>query len=285
MALVDPQVLEAITRQQSSTNTTNNNRLSTLDSQMKEVLDDEKLDPEERVQKYNQILQQYLFQQRKQDQTPLTVRIEETNPQKTAATTGSAQETDSVHTVKKEQVPIYSDDRILSTLPKTMRSKGEVLLKELHSDDNITWNSRGEVVIGKDGSPIPHSNVSDLVNDLIRNRRNTRDPKGWRDFARHLHEMNVPRELIGNSRRLEYMLREGSPTLSSKKRSPSTPLMEEEEEEDGSFLRSRGRRRRPPGTPVEETPLKWETPASNSISGKKRSAKSKKRKRLNWSAD
>ena len=53
-----------------------------------------------------------------------------------------------------------------------------------------------------DGVPVPGSNVTDLVNNLLRQRRN---PVGWQLFAQQLRRISLPMELIGNVDRRHYL--------------------------------------------------------------------------------
>ena len=67
-------------------------------------------------------------------------------------------------------------------------------------------------------SPLANSNISDLINDLLRNRKGNNDPFGWQVLANYLSEMNIPHELIGNLNRLKYMKKKdmkppGSPAM------------------------------------------------------------------------
>ena len=48
---------------------------------------------------------------------------------------------------------------------------------------------------------ITDSNIADLIKDQMRNRK-TFNPRGWLPFTEALKDMNVPKDLIGNPRRL-----------------------------------------------------------------------------------
>ena len=80
-----------------------------------------------------------------------------------------------------------------------MKSRAELLLQKFKQQgDVINWNNRGELVYR--GKEVKGSNMVDLVNDIIRNRK-TSTPQGWGYFARGLADMNIPNELIQNSNR------------------------------------------------------------------------------------
>ena len=94
---------------------------------------------------------------------------------------------------------------ILSLMPRGLRSKTQDLLHfmEKHADV-LSWNERGELV--HKGTVLPRTNIVDLVHDVVRHRRShTNPPLGWKMFSHGLHDVNVPRELIGNQDRWAFM--------------------------------------------------------------------------------
>ena len=66
----------------------------------------------------------------------------------------------------------------------------------------LSWTDRGELL--HDGTPVPGSNMVDLVNDVLRKRRKS-DPVGWQAFAQQLKRINLPMELVGNVERRRYI--------------------------------------------------------------------------------
>ena len=96
---------------------------------------------------------------------------------------------------------------ILRSLPKAqyLRSKAINILERIKQDPNMTWNERGEFVYH--GEIIPRSNKTDLVNNMIRNRKNIR-AHGWQQFARALQSINIPQEYINNPTVWNLMHRE-----------------------------------------------------------------------------
>jgi hypothetical protein len=56
------------------------------------------------------------------------------------------------------------------------------------------------------GNIIPGSNIVDLLNDVLRDRRSS-SPIGWEPFARLLAFLNIPREFIHNNQRWDYIQR------------------------------------------------------------------------------
>lgn len=154
-------------------------RIATLDQEMRAVLENNELSDAEKVTKYNQILQHYLGYL----QTPPALNSPSSIP-----TQGVREE-------------------VLQTVPKTLRRKAETILDRISREPNMSWNERGEFVYN--GEVIKGSNVVDLVNDMIRQRKSFQ-PRGWEDFARALRQSNVPQDLVGNPRRWEWMHRESA---------------------------------------------------------------------------
>lgn len=150
-----------------------------LDSEMKRMLDNSQLDDRDRWTQYQQMLQRYL-RLKEQERQPLKVAVEESR--------------DGVlSTLSKE---------VVDSVPVAYRRKAKLLLQRLEDSDDIKWDSRGEVTIR--GEKITDSNITDLVGDVVRARKNT-NPVGWQMFADLLKVMNMPHEFIGNTRRIAYM--------------------------------------------------------------------------------
>ena len=150
----------------------------TLDDDMRTVLDRRDLSDEEKVRQYNQILQHYL-EYHDHLKTP--------SPPKEG------------NTVK--------DDEIIRTVPTRYKGKAENLLKRIEREPTMHWNERGEFV--HNGQVIKGSNIVDLVNDVVRQRKDFH-PHGWQEFARALRKGNVPQDLVGNRKRWDWMHRESA---------------------------------------------------------------------------
>ena len=61
--------------------------------------------------------------------------------------------------------------------------------------DIITCDNTGEVKI--EGESIPQSNISDLISDAVRARKNFM-PTGSKKFFHVLSKMNMPKDLVRN---------------------------------------------------------------------------------------
>ena len=119
--------------------------------------------------------------------------------------------------VKKEEQraePQLSDDDVLEPIPKTLRPRATALLSLLKvKPDVITWDKTGQVKI--EGKTVPGSNISDLVSDAMRSRRNF-NPTGSKEFFEALNKLNVPKDLVRNEECWK-VLGETSGTMATRK--------------------------------------------------------------------
>ena len=162
--------------------------LSSLDSEMNAVLREAGND-EEKIAKYNQILHRYLTYQDKRKNTPIKVQV--TGGDEVPAVVNDDADDDAV------------TKDVLESVPKSMTRRAKLLMRRLGRSTDVSWNERGELVLN--ATPVPGSNVADLVNDVLRKRKTVRPPVGWQAFARQLKTMNVPQEVVGNPSRWSFM--------------------------------------------------------------------------------
>ena len=100
---------------------------------------------------------------------------------------------------RDEDEESMSIEMIVRSIPKSMKKRAEALLAHLKErGDVITWDDMGQVLV--DGVLIPKSNISDLVSDAMRSRKNF-NPIGVREFYSVLNKINVPKDLVRNERR------------------------------------------------------------------------------------
>jgi hypothetical protein len=82
--------------------------------------------------------------------------------------------------------PVKQDliiNKILESVPKTMKAKAQLLLKKMKSSPDISWNEKGELKYK--GETVQGSNVVDLVNDVLRKRK-CFNPQEWETFGETL---------------------------------------------------------------------------------------------------
>src|SRR5436190_2416396 len=103
---------------------------------------------------------------------------------------------------------------ILDSVPKTYRGKARSLVKHLleFPPSRISWDRHGLVTIN--GADVSGANIAELINDAVRERK-TIEAIGRAQFARLLHELDTPSQLIGNRnfRIKTSLLPRGSSTL------------------------------------------------------------------------
>ena len=97
---------------------------------------------------------------------------------------------------------------VVDSVPKMFKRKAQLLLSILQDNPNMSWDEDGTVKLY--GKPIQGSNIIDLVNGVVRQRKRI-EPTGWQPFAEGLRELNIPQDVIGNRERWDWMHR--SPNL------------------------------------------------------------------------
>ena len=66
----------------------------------------------------------------------------------------------------------------------------------------ITWDDKGAVSV--EGKPLQGSSITDLVNDVVRNRKGF-SPTGRNDFTQVLAKLNTPEDFIRNDDRRKLL--------------------------------------------------------------------------------
>ena len=183
LMLVDP---ASYCRQQKTEYTVPNpaiNTLGSLDGEMKTILDGG-YNEDEKIKLYEQALQRYMTMYRKHIPTPPAF-----NPRQ-----------------------VVSDEDIIGTVPNTYKTNASSILKLLKRSGRVTWNDKGEVMY--DGNIQPGTHVSDLLNDIVRSRKNFA-PQGAAEFVAALKEAAVPQTVIGNKTRWFAPQQLGQPSMTS----------------------------------------------------------------------
>jgi hypothetical protein len=80
------------------------------------------------------------------------------------------------------------EEEILESVPKTMKTKVELLVRKMKADPNIAWSENGELKYTAE--TVRGSNVIDLVNDVLRKRKYF-NPQGWEAFGEALHGVDL----------------------------------------------------------------------------------------------
>ena len=107
--------------------------------------------------------------------------------------------TDSMIGGGKDDEGSMSIEMIVRSIPKTMKKRAEALLAHLKErEDVITWDDMGQVLLN--GVLIPRSNITDLVSDAMRPRKNF-NPVGVHEFYKVLKDINIPKDIVRNEQR------------------------------------------------------------------------------------
>ena len=101
--------------------------------------------------------------------------------------------------VKKEEQqaePQLSDGDVVEPIPRTMRPRATALLSCLKAKPDVIMRDKmGQVKI--ESETILGSNISDLVSDAMRSRRNF-NPTGLKEFFEVLNKLNMLKDLARN---------------------------------------------------------------------------------------
>ena len=91
-----------------------------------------------------------------------------------------------------ESISSKINQQIMDSVPTTMKKKAR-----LQDHPNLSWDEDG--IIKMYGQPIPGSNIIDLVNDVLRQRKGI-ESTGWQLVAEGLRAMNDPQDFVGNKK-------------------------------------------------------------------------------------
>ena len=138
-----------------------------IDSDMQDIMQRQDIPIDAQAKMYDQNLQRYLAFYDKRMNKPLRVNvIKPTVPE----------EEEKAHGEQIEEQPDEIETDILDSVPATMKSRTRQLIKKLKANkDIIGWNEQGQMVFK--GTTIPGTNIVDLVNDSLRQRKNF-NPEG-----------------------------------------------------------------------------------------------------------
>ena len=194
------------------------------DTDMAKILQRTAMDDAEKQKLYYANLERYLDLRRQKDSQIPTVRI----------APGSKEES-------KERVQL-SDASIVEPIPKSIRPRATALLNRLKErPDVISWDESGQVKLK--GETIPQSNISDLVSDAVRARKNF-NPRGSTEFFQALSKINVPKDLARNEERWKEVLATSS----------SSFVNEEEDTPIRSYFRAQIRKQKAKEEKKKKTP-------------------------------
>ena len=203
MILVEPRVLQSLQTRDGGppVKDATSHSLTEMDKTMQDILESDE-NVHDKAEAYQQALRRYLnrFDQYKDRPLGKVQLVTQENKPKEQEDT------------PERQVDSVEQD-VLQSVPKSMKSKAERLLQRLKEHPDVEWNSIGELTY--QGENVKKSNLTDLVNDVLRQRRRAAAPLGWDTFAKILQRINVPQDLVGNPDRWSYIRKGDTPATSS----------------------------------------------------------------------
>ena len=131
-----------------------------LDAQMTSILDQKDLNDGDKVKLYNQVLQRYNHLSDRRGKQPTRAVVVND-----AATTETATP-EKPAVAPATEAPSAVEADIVDSVPKTMKVKAKKLMDRLKTQ--LSWTDRGELL--HDVTPVPGSNMVDLVNDVLRKK-------------------------------------------------------------------------------------------------------------------
>lgn len=169
--------------------------LSELDLEMKSILSQQDMADDEKLKRYNQVLQKYLeFDRQRKERQPMPVRV---------VPNAKEDVNDDVKIPTFSQKEIQIEDEIIDSVPKTNRNKALLVNKLKQNKDIMFWNDRGELMY--EGKPIQGTSIVDLVRDAMGDRKRFQ-PYNWKMFSRGLARINTPLDWIGNENRKKTLV-------------------------------------------------------------------------------
>ena len=169
-----------------------------LDNQMETILQDKTRPEDERAKDLSQFLNRYLTMYDKTKTTPLHPALEQ------AMTENAENKERDAGIVNEDGNIARIEEEIIDSVPASFKTRARNLMKKLKSHPNkIAWDDHSQLIIN--GTTVPGSNMVDLVNDVLRPRKNF-TPKGHEAFVQGLAEINTPEDFIRNEARRKLLL-------------------------------------------------------------------------------
>jgi hypothetical protein len=138
--------------------------MDTLDKKTESILEREDLSTDECLKIYHQSFTRHLNVHDDYRPRPVVSRVSTSPPAV-------------IETVTKDTI----EEEILESIPKTMKTKAEPLVRKMKADPHIAWSEKVELKYK--GKTVRGSNVVDLVNDVLHKRKYF-NPQGWETFEK-----------------------------------------------------------------------------------------------------
>ena len=99
--------------------------------------------------------------------------------------------------IEEKEAEKMTEDRFVKNVPRTYQAREKKLIGEIKDYTGVSWNVKDEMVI--DGKTLSGSNITVLVNDIIRKAKHEVDPVGRKSVVEQLSKTELPRGLIENA--------------------------------------------------------------------------------------
>jgi len=142
--------------------------LSSLDTELKNVLYDEKLPPEIKFNKYVELLTRYNSTM-SSIKKPFEIEIKEKVPAITNVTNNleQIQPLGVSQNLQQQQTPVLpQQSELIKNLPIKLQNKGKTLLQAISQNPNIKWDPITKIISIK-GQPIEGSNIKENLQHLL----------------------------------------------------------------------------------------------------------------------
>lgn len=169
-----------------------------LDVKMRAVLDEQGLTPDEKIKKYNALLQRYLtlMKQGQRDQRRVTLTLQREQPDEWHDETELSHQSARVSSKTLDDAD-HVIAEVLKSFPPRDHNNTEYILKKISESDK-GWNAKGEFVYN--GQVVKGSHMTDLLKYLSRPYKSSRTapPTGWSKFLNTLADLNIPSSAVKN---------------------------------------------------------------------------------------
>ena len=148
-----------------------------LDAEMSDVLNSDIYENDrEKWNNYQQVFQRFLALR----------NIDDAKKRKVEEKKKSTEDVD-------EKMQVFN---VLQNVPKTYNAKANKLLEFIEKAPNIEWHKSGKIFV--DGVEVVGADMTELINDAVRQRKKTKPARGREQFASALRRAGVPSEYVGN---------------------------------------------------------------------------------------
>ena len=191
MILIPEESINNLSRDNVATMQTPGTPTSRLDKEMSKIINSTSIqDDREKYAMYQQALERFMYYKKNDDTKKFQVSG--------VNALGDINEVSKVNNdedTNEENSKV--DESIINCVPEKFQLKAKMLLQRLHDFGDVTWDNRGKITI--DGSTVKGGNLVDLINDVVRNRKQPLS-NGSGQFAQVLRKANIPREFIVNDK-------------------------------------------------------------------------------------